>query len=515
MPKDDIISKLKGNNNKLEKILSKKDFLPEVKNLLLSMLYKIELSYNDYANIKRNVETKQNFIDNVLRIIEKSNYIEIIKPYSEVGKDFERQKIDFIVDKLNKRIKAFPTERALLYAILEMDNNKMYLDEEYSIIRNSLPEILNEGKDINNVEIIRDFNAWSWNTLPQEISNTDANLIYQNLQMLLGYEFLNNWMNLNKEKKMLEILRIELVKKYDENVIDNLLDKIYRISVIISAQKNEKEKIRLQEEYDYTKKELEKLEDKKNLVEEISKNKKEIIAKIKEIDTILNDEELLFNEFEKRNESLSKYKKIYSLDHLSEKLKRERKKALNDLEECQNILDAKKYIKVKSKIKDSIELLDEINKLSNKNIYMLEIQKLFLTCFRNNIRKAENKKEIMDLLYILRYYKFIPYDNEKFIKDVHELEDDINTLENLIIEKIINFKLLNKITKDKKLNINIVQFILKTRIMKFEDSYIEFEKNEENIIINLYDGDTFEQTLKIPRQEKIQLKYNKKIKIFN
>ena len=46
MPRDDIISKLKGNNNKLEKILSTKDFLPEVKNLLLSMLYKIELSYN-------------------------------------------------------------------------------------------------------------------------------------------------------------------------------------------------------------------------------------------------------------------------------------------------------------------------------------------------------------------------------------------------------------------------------------------------------------------------------------
>ena len=515
MPRDDIISKLKGNNNKLEKILSTKDFLPEVKNLLLSMLYKIELSYNDYANIKRNVETKQNFIDNVLRIIEECNYIEIIKIDSEIGRDFEKKNIEFIVDKIEKKIKAFPTEKALLYSILELDNTKMYLDEEYNIIRNSLPEILNEGKDINNVEIIRDFNAWSWNTLPQEISNIDANLIYQNLQILLGFEFFDNWMKMKKEKNMLEILKKELTTKYDETVVNNLLDKIYRISIIISIQKNSKEKQRLQEEYEYEKEEFDKLNDKKKLIEETTKKKKEIIASIKEIDKILNDDELLFNEFEKRNEKLSKYKKIYSLGHLSEKLKRERKKALNDLEECQNILDAKKYVSIKQEIKEKLDLLEEINNIQNKNEYMLEIQKNFINCFKYNIKKAETKKEIMELLYILRYYKFIPYNNEKFIKDVNELNEDISLLEKLIIEKLVLFKLLNKTIKNAELNAKIIKLILNARIMKFEDAYVEFEKGEENILINIYDGDTFEKNFKIEKQEKIQIKYNKKIKIFN
>lgn len=515
MPKDDIISKFKGNNNKLESILSKKDFLPEVKNLLLSMLYKIELSYNDYANIKRNVETKQNFIDNVLRIINQCNYIEVIKPDSELGKEFEKKKIEFIVDKISRRIKAFPTEKALLYALLEIDNTKMYLDEEYNIIRNSLPEILNEGKDINNVEIIRDFNAWSWNTIPKEISNINANLIYQNLQILLGYKFLDNWMKLKKEKNMLNLLKIELMRKYDENITDKLLDKIYRISIIIFAEKNEKEKQRLQEEYEYTKKEFERLEDKKKLVDETTKNKKEIIAKIKEIDTILNNEELLFNEFEKRNEKLSEYKKIFNLEHLSEKLKRERRKALKDLEDYQNILDAKKYIKIKAKVKKNLELLEEVNKIENKNVYMLEIQQAFLTCFRNNIRKVENKKEAIDLIYILRYYKFIPYNSEIYIKDVEELKDDINIVERLIIEKLNDFKALNKITKQNDLNTKILQLILNTRIMKFEDTYIEFIKNEENIIVNLYDGETFEQTFKIKKENETQIRYNKRLKIFN
>ena len=216
-----------------------------------------------------------------------------------------------------------------------------------------------------------------------------------------------------------------------------------------------------------------------------------------------------------RNEKLSKYKKIYSLGHLSEKLKRERKKALNDLEECQNILDAKKYVSIKQEIKEKLDLLEEINNIQNKNEYMLEIQKNFLTCFKDNIKKTESKKEIMELLYILRYYKFIPYNNEKFIKDVDELKEDISLLEKLIIEKLVLFKLLNKTIKNAELNTKIIKLILNTRIMKFEDAYVEFEKGEENILINIYDGDTFEKNFKIEKQEKNQIKYNKKIKIFN
>ena len=170
---------------------------------------------------------------------------------------------------------------------------------------------------------------------------------------------------------------------------------------------------------------------------------------------------------------------------------------------------------IKQEIKEKLDLLEEINNRQNKNEYMLEIQKNFINCFKYNIKKAEEKKEIMELLYILRYYKFIPYNNEKFIKDVDELYDDISLLEKLIIEKLVLFKLLNKTIKNAELNAKIIKLILNTRIMKFEDAYVEFEKGEENILINIYDGDTFEKNFKIEKQEKIQIKYNKKIKIFN
>lgn len=55
MEKEKLISKLniKDYNNQLERILSKKNYSAETKNLLLNMLYKIETSYEDYNKVKR------------------------------------------------------------------------------------------------------------------------------------------------------------------------------------------------------------------------------------------------------------------------------------------------------------------------------------------------------------------------------------------------------------------------------------------------------------------------------
>ena len=61
MSKDDIFSKisLKDYNNELKNILEKKVFSEDVKNLLLSMLYKIENGFNDYKTVKVNTSSKK------------------------------------------------------------------------------------------------------------------------------------------------------------------------------------------------------------------------------------------------------------------------------------------------------------------------------------------------------------------------------------------------------------------------------------------------------------------------
>ena len=51
--KEDFFSKFKDYNKELEKILEYKDFSQDAKNLLLSVFYKLEISYADYFLVKR------------------------------------------------------------------------------------------------------------------------------------------------------------------------------------------------------------------------------------------------------------------------------------------------------------------------------------------------------------------------------------------------------------------------------------------------------------------------------
>ena len=64
---DKIIKK--DPNNELELVLENKAFDELSKNMLLSILYKIEASYNDYKIVKRKSKTKEEFIKKFIDII--------------------------------------------------------------------------------------------------------------------------------------------------------------------------------------------------------------------------------------------------------------------------------------------------------------------------------------------------------------------------------------------------------------------------------------------------------------
>ena len=517
MKTNDILLKFQSNNTKLETVLSKKKFSGDVKNLLLSTLYKITSSYNDYANIKVNVQNKNKYVENLIKIINKCTSIEIIKPNSEEGEEYKEEGITSRVDSYLSTIRVFPTEKAMLFALFKMNDTKMYLDERYNLIRIALPEMLNEGRDINNIEIIRDFNAWSWNTLPTEISNIDCNLIYQNLLMLLGFDFLDNWMKQENQKDLLDELEEKLKSEYDKDDIEELLKLIYRLSIIVCVQRNKGEKIRLLDEKEWDEKELERLNDKENLVIELTKIKKKKAKEIRKIDQMINDEELLKKEFEKRNAKLSEYKKIFSLSNLLGTIKKERKKALKDIDECNNLLDARKYVQRKEELEKNVELLKDVKTSRNKEKYKIEIQKLFLKCLEqkiDRITKLEQKRELMQAFWLIRYYNFIVYSENKFIKDVEELNKQISDLEEKIIRRLYEFKTLNPLTKDLNKDIEIIKPILNSRIMNLENISIKLIKNEQDIEVDVYDGEVQELGYNVEREDVVPIKNKKKIKLF-
>ena len=139
----------------LEEVLDNKEFNDEAKSLILSVLYKIEESYKDYAKVKLNVKLKNEIIEEIINILKyKCDKILILNPKTAKNK--------FQVDRKNKIIKVFPNEVNLLQAIYYINTQNPKSIE--NIFDKVIIDVINKGEAINNVEIIRDFNGWSWNT---------------------------------------------------------------------------------------------------------------------------------------------------------------------------------------------------------------------------------------------------------------------------------------------------------------------------------------------------------------
>ena len=127
-----------------------------------------------------------------------------------------------------------------------------------------------------------------------------------------------------------------------------------------------------------------------------------------------------------------------------------------------------------------------------------------------NKKNIENKKEIIELIYELRYYRFIMYENE-FLKDIKELKISFAKTIKSLIDKATKLKVIENVSEDSKENFVILKMIFDTQIIDLQS--ISIEPKEENNIIYLqyYDGKVLESK-KITQAKKIKIK--KKTKIF-
>ena len=113
--KDNILEKIvkKDYNNELELILEEKNFSENARSMILTILYKIEAAYKDLEKVKRNVESKDEYIRTYIHNIQnKCNHIKIIHMTGEESKIEENK--TFLIDKSNKEIQCYPIERKLL-----------------------------------------------------------------------------------------------------------------------------------------------------------------------------------------------------------------------------------------------------------------------------------------------------------------------------------------------------------------------------------------------------------------
>ena len=552
MAKEDIFSKinLKDYNNILENVLEQKAFSEDVKNLLLSMLYKIENGYEDYKTIKVNVSSKKNYVKKIIEVIkEECKEIKLVKPLSDESKVLEEKNVNYIVEKEKGKITVYPNERMMLEALIELSQKEIELEDEYYLYSLAMKNVLSIGNKMNYVEVIRDFNGWSWDITTSQMESKNINIVYQNLLILLGNHFLQTWIINNEEDEEEvempnnEILRSKynenfgmtteemqeekdyvnkmqeiLIEKYGKENAQNFWNQLIKTILAIGSNINKEQKRILLEEKKKVEEHLEKMHNKK-YVEELSKTKKDLTKKIKEIDTILSDEKLLKEEYEKRNSKLANKDKIFSVSHLNIMLEKEREKYLNQIKECNLQMQPKEFVVTKQKLESQKEFYEEIDikesEKTNEEKQIEDLQKYFLKCLEEKIDKAEGKKEITDLIYEIRYYEQLPYKQYNISKE-SKIEEYVTKVEKQIIKKACVEKVLIRFTQEEELNYKILKNQFQSKIIKLENTIYVLKYKKGILKIEIYDTNIEEETKEIEISEKVELnvKLNKKIKIW-
>lgn len=494
--KENLLTKFvqKDYNNELEKVLETKQFNSNVKNLLLEILYKIEAAYNDYKEVKRDVDTKKEYIQKLINIIQnKCNEIITVKLGTEECKQLGTK--TFIVDKENKTIISYPIEIKLLYCLFKIDKKDIITKSNITLLNIAISDLINVGNNINMVEPLRNFNGWSWAIIPKEIENIEYNLVYQNLRILLGNSFLNNWVE-NDEYLIdyFELMNNMLEEKFGSENQEKLNKALKNISILMQIKINPT----LKEQYDEIKaklyEELLNLSDKKKYIEKIMEEKKQIKQDLKELEAIISDKQKLQIEYKKRNEKLPLEKKIFSMKVLNKILLEEKKDLKLKLEEKNKCLNPSNYIKKKNETQEMLEIL-EYGDIKQK---MIEFQEIFLDCLIILITNAQTREDIINLVYSLRYYCKIPLTNDEEILANANLKEK---LQNVI------FKLFEKAKTDKVINENITfdifKYIMNSKVIELQTMYVEVKKTSKSIILQFSEDseDGYEEKLEIEREE--------------
>ena len=523
---DKILDKIvkKDYNNELELALEKKYFAENVKSTLLSIFYKIETAYKDYKQVKQNVATKEEFIQKLINdIVNNCEEIKLIRPNSEESKIIGNK--TFLIEKKKKRIICYHIERKLLYCIAKISKKDTIIHDKYEIIYKTLSELINVGNNINTVEPLRDFNGYSWTNIAEEIESVYHNLIYQNLILLVGNDFMEKWVE-DKDFIMdyMEQFQTRMTKQYGKEKAEKWTKDLKEISVLLAAKFDLKMKEEMEKQKEKVDKSIEKVKDHKIFVEEITKQKRKITQEIKNIDETLNNKEMLEEEYIKRNEKSPLDEKIFSIRVLSKIMVEEREEKIKKLEKCNELLKPKNFVKHKKALEEKEKYLsllevEDLQKEIDKRL--LKLQKDFLNCFETRIEKCENRQDMLKIIYEFRYYCMIPYDYERQIFETKELEKQLIETTKKILEQAHKLKVIQKLSRNEEIDYQLLQPIFVNKSIHLEEISIKLTKEKETnkYVIHIFDENDMEETKELKYVKEIdkkdlELRYNKKVKAF-
>lgn len=506
-----LFSKLKDYNAQLDEVLDNKYFSSNIKNLLLNMIYKIEISYPDFYEVKKCVRSKEDLLNEIIETIRLYCYnIKTVEPDSDQAKMLVKHKLIALTNEKERSILTYPTEIALLYAISDISPKYFYINQENSL-KELIQNCLVDGYNINNLEILKDFNGWSWDKTDEQQYDYINNIIYQNLLVILGEKFLYEWRVYGSTRRDFLEEAKKYIKIFTSN--DRYLRTLYKVLYLKTSGKD-REKV--DEELKAKKQKLRKMNNKVKFLEDCQTRKTRLNKKIARIDLALNDPEVLEKEYIKANSKLANNKKkVKSLKKYKDLIIKEKDKYLNEIAEISFLQIPSNFIKEKNLLMETTELYNCKEEFEE---VFIKLQKQFLYFLERKLSKMKTRDEIVNVIYQLRYYSRLKIEKNKTVIDIEAIEEYVDKLLKKAITNLCKMGALKIISMDINLNFEIIKYALDTKIINLEETKISLDTDENGIIIKVFDKDVFEKQGRKKTEvtkKTLEVRKNRRIKIFN
>ncbi len=341
----------------------------------------------------------------------------------------------------------------------------------------------------------------------------------------MGYQFLRDWVEDRQyiSDYMLAFKKI-LKDLYGEKKANKIEKLVCNISILLAIKQHDDARQKLIDSGSEIAEQLKLIEDNVLFTRQISNRKREINDKIKWLDTIINNHDMLIEEYNRRNNLLPPDKKIFSAKALVEQLVYERELEFEKIEKLNKLLLPKNFIKYKKELKTKEKYLKllRISNLDNEiQKLILLLQVVFLECFENKLEYARTKLDVMQIIYEFRYYYLLFYNRELFMYEVPELQESINKTIRLIVDRAKLEGIIGEFSKNPALEIKIFREILSLRTINLEELYVEIfkEKETNNVVMITYDDEEFEDKLILGTADQIDknqlgVKFHKRVRVF-
>ena len=238
---------------------------------------------------------------------------------------------------------------------------------------------------------------------------------------------------------------------------------------------------------------------------------------VSKIENILKSESLILKKYNN-----AKIKQKYNdIDEYKKSLNNMRKNKIEEINRNNNLINPFEYVKRKKNIEKEVQCLKDIEILLKKDkaVYkaLIQLQRQVISCLYKKIEVYDLKKELINLIYEMRYYNFLPVENEKKIKDIKELELDLRSIQKKLTNKLCENKAVDIFAKDYNINYNIVKYIFVAKLTSINKLQVLLKYQNQKLFLSYYDEKVLEDEEKINFSEddlgELNKKMNKKMRI--